>query len=128
MPAVLTDADTFWSVGFRTGDGCDDAMGCGYALVRADAGGGVYVGSTVMDLGDGAEHATLLRCGRRVCGTTGSAVVVWDDRGAIATTVLASSIAGPGEAIVGVTGNRHGLYIQLAGDEGIRIVFVGGAI
>ncbi len=124
MSSVLTDAHTFWSVGFRTGDGCDDAMGCGYALVRADAAGGVDVGSTVMDLGDGVEHATLLRCGRRVCGITGSAVVAWDDDGAIATTVLSSSIARPGESIVGVTGNRHGLYIQLVGDGGTRIVFV----
>ena len=127
MPSVLTDADTFWSVGFRTGDGCDDEMGCGYALVRADAAGVVDVGSTVMDLGEGDEHATLLRCGRHVCGVTGSAVVEWDDSGAIATTVVASSIAGRGETIVGVTGNRHGLYIQLVGDEGTRIMFVAEA-
>jgi hypothetical protein len=124
LPSVLTDADTFWSVGART---CawdaplSDA--CGLALVRATAKDVTDVGATVADFGVGFEQATLTRCGANVCAVYPSAVVVHEASGA-ARAVLSFPLSEWGERIGFVSGTAHGVYVRVDGPRGgRRLVF-----
>lgn len=125
QPSVLTDDDTFWSIGTGTCDPDALTSDCGFALVRTTAAGSVEVGPTILDVGAGLEAARLARCGASVCGVLSRAIVRWDDDGDIERTITASDLdARPTERVLQVAGNHHGLYALLGDDTGTRVVFV----
>lgn len=110
---VLTDARTFWSVA-RSNE-----------LVRTTADGSVELGATMVDFGDGLEQGGITRCGANVCGVFASAVLEWDDEGAVVRTLTRDDVgAAADEQIASVTANRHGLYVTLRDEHGVRVVFV----
>lgn len=126
MPAVLTDARTFWSIGTLT---CDPTQplsaDCGYELVRTTPEGSETFGSTLADHGDGLVYAELARCGSRVCGVYPRAVRVWNDSGAEELTITLADVgASEVERFASATGNAAGTYVLLTGGETSRVVFV----
>lgn len=125
-PAALTDAETFWSMGYRTCEpGAALSPDCGYALVRSTPAGSVDVDTTIVDLGGGYEQAELVRCGPHVCGRVAAGVVVWNDAGErLRTLTRGELLASPGEQVVRVTGDARGIYALLRGESGGRVVFV----
>jgi hypothetical protein len=129
MPSVLTDDQTFWSVGVRTcGVGGTMTPDCGFALVRTTNDGSKDIGTTLIDVGNGFEQTTLARCGDFVCGVLDSAVVVWDAEGKVSHTIKLGDVGAlPTERIVMASGNRDGVYLLLRGDVGTRVVFVSTA-
>lgn len=128
--SALTDRDTFWSVGVRTcapgaGVGDQPTPDCGFALTRSTREGSVEVAATVVEFGDGFAATTLGRCGARVCGFAPAGVVVWDRDGAVLRKLDVEDLgADAAERVGGVTANRGGLYVMLAGGKSSRVVFV----
>ena len=126
MPSVLTDAYTFWSVGYGTSCPAEaTSPSCGFALTRTTPEGSEELGATQMDFGDGHEQAVLARCGARVCGVFPGAVVLWDADGDLTQTVSLDDLgAEPGERILEASGNREGLYFLLEGPSGTRVMYL----
>ncbi len=125
QPSVLTDDETFWSIGTGTCGTAPSSPACGFALVRTTATGSTEVGPTILDVGAGLEAARLARCGASVCGVLSRAIVRWDDDGHIERTISASDLgARTAERVLQVAGNHHGVYALLGDDAGTRVLFV----
>lgn len=126
LPSVLTDDQTFWSVGVGTCDYPEPVHpDCGHALVRTTPAGSEEVAATIVDLGAGFEQAELTRCGPHVCGMVSRGVIVWNHDGAVLRTISrADALARQDEQIVQVSGNRSGVYVLLQSEGDARVVFV----
>lgn len=128
LPSVLTGTHTFWSVGYRTCSPPEPASpSCGYALTRTTPEGSAELDTTLVDFGAGYEQALLRRCGDRVCGLFPGAVVLWDEDGERALTLLLRELdPDPGARLLEVTGNREGLYLLLESQGETRVLHVEG--
>lgn len=125
QPNVLTDDETFWSIGTGTCGTDPLSPACGFALVRTTTTGSTEVGPTILDVGAGFEAARLARCGTSVCGVLSRAIVRWDDDGNIERAISADDLgARTAERVLQVAGNHHGVYVLLGDDAGTRVVFV----
>lgn len=124
-PSVLTDGETFWSIGVLRGD-ATDALDpeVDLRLVRTTKDGSQEVAPTLIDFGSGLEQATLSRCGDRVCGLYPSGLIVWSAEGEVATEILLADIAADGEALISATGRGEDLFVLLRSSEGARVVWL----
>ncbi|MFO0613292.1 MAG: hypothetical protein U0414_11915 [Polyangiaceae bacterium] len=124
--SVLSDRETFWSVGVRTcAPGAPLTPACGFMLTRSSPTSSREIESTMVDLGEGFAQTSLARCGARVCGVAPTGIIVWDALGArVATVTLADLGAAGAERVQQVTGNEGGLYVILSTATATRVVFL----
>jgi hypothetical protein len=121
---VLSGAETLWTISRST---CKSNLnpGCGLELTRKTPEGTRLFDSTVLDFGKGRASAALSRCGTKVCGTTSSGLVVWNEEGEETARIPLSALSSDSnETIIQSAGNSQGVYVLLQGESTSRVVFV----